>query len=164
MHVLSITDLSLPEALRASSKIHLGARKAPGDPSQLNEAVFIVGGRLSYLNKVSRAQNVVEYAKGMLEVEKAWLLSQIGLIPDCDDDVMDEQKWSSCSWLLLREFVKIREEQETALQERRKAGESVEATSLEMPAIPYVRYNSIFICWTTDVELIVFCSGDVDKS
>ncbi|KAI8445227.1 hypothetical protein BY996DRAFT_8478917, partial [Phakopsora pachyrhizi] len=25
--------------------------------------------------------------------EKQWLLSRIGLIVDCDDDVMDEQKW-----------------------------------------------------------------------
>ena len=31
-----------------------------------------------------------EMARHMLSVEKAWLLSQIGLIPDCDDDVMDE--------------------------------------------------------------------------
>lgn len=31
-----------------------------------------------------------EMAEHMLRVEKGWLLSQIGLIPDCDDDVMDE--------------------------------------------------------------------------
>jgi hypothetical protein len=60
-------------------------------------------------------------AKDKLEQEKQWLLSKIGLIPDMDDgqfmtfpfyqniadtlfaDVMDEQKWSSCSWLLLQE-------------------------------------------------------------
>lgn len=31
-----------------------------------------------------------EMAGHMLHVEKGWLLSQIGLIPDHDDDVMDE--------------------------------------------------------------------------
>lgn len=33
---------------------------------------------------------MVRTAKHLLKVEKAWLLSQIGLIEDCDDDVMDE--------------------------------------------------------------------------
>ena len=64
-------------------------------------------------------------AEDKVEQEKQWLLSKIGLIPDHDDgeifcssvytyvklrersidlvDVMDEQKWSSCSWLLLQE-------------------------------------------------------------
>lgn len=95
MHVLSISDLSNAEALRASMKMHLGARKELGDPATLKEAVGIVGGRLSYLNKVSCAKDPVGYAKSMLEIEKAWLLSQIGLIPDHDDDVMDEVSSSS---------------------------------------------------------------------
>lgn len=56
----------------------------------ISEAVSIVGGRLQYLNKVSKARNMGEMARHMLSIEKAWLLSQIGLIPDCDDDVMDE--------------------------------------------------------------------------
>jgi len=61
-----------------------------GTPTSIMEAVSIVGGRLQYLNKVSKAPDVAEMAHDMLRVEKAWLLSQIGLIPDCDDDVMDE--------------------------------------------------------------------------
>jgi hypothetical protein len=35
---------------------------------------------------------MVECAKQMMQDEKEWLLSQIGLIKDCDDDVLDEQK------------------------------------------------------------------------
>lgn len=54
------------------------------------EAVSIVGGRLQLLNNVSKAPDMAAMAREMLAVEKAWLLSQIGLIPDCDDDVMDE--------------------------------------------------------------------------
>ena len=68
----------------------------------------LVGGRLSYLNKVARSKDMIGMARHLLEVEKGWLLSQIGgyrhslldymylktdfagLIPDCDDDVMDE--------------------------------------------------------------------------
>lgn len=59
----------------------------------INEAVSTVGGRLLYLSRVSKARDVAEMAKHMLSVEKAWLLSQIGLIPDLDDDVMDEVRF-----------------------------------------------------------------------
>jgi hypothetical protein len=70
-------------------------RKATPDQEKgirenIMEAVSIVGGRLLYLSKVSKARDMAEMARHMLSVEKAWLMSQIGLIPDCDDDVMDE--------------------------------------------------------------------------
>ena len=54
------------------------------------KTVGIIGGRLAYLGKVAKAKEMVEHAEHMLAVEKAWLQSQIGLIEDCDDDVMDE--------------------------------------------------------------------------
>ncbi len=61
-------------------------------PSQetLTQATSLLGGRLAYLNRVSRSRDMVEIARSMLAVEKGWLLSRIGLIEDCDDDVMDE--------------------------------------------------------------------------
>ena len=99
---------------------------------------------------------MLSHATNMLKIEKAWLQSQIGLIPDHDDDVMDEvcvrsrkptrsidciqQKWSSCSWLLLREFVRRRKEQVREVEEQIAAGEkSPEAVEdLPLPKIPYV--------------------------
>ena len=83
--------------------------------------------------KATKAKDMIEHAKHLLAVEKAWLLSQIGLISDCDDDVMDEQKWSSCSWLLLREFVRMRQADEEA------AVPGVDPADLPLPKIPYVR-------------------------
>ena len=70
-----------------------------------------------------------------------------------------QQKWSSCSWLLLREFVKLREEQKAGLE-----GSSVDGKvqdDLPLPAIPYVRSN-------TQIEyrnlfLLILFSGDADK-
>ena len=61
----------------------------------MKEVISIVGGRLSYLGKVAKAKDMKEHAEHMLAVEKAWLRSQIGLIEDCDDDVMDEVSWVS---------------------------------------------------------------------
>ena len=57
---------------------------------KLREIVRMAGGRLSFLARVSRAPDMEESARVIVKHEKAWLQSQIGLIPDHDDDVMDE--------------------------------------------------------------------------
>ncbi|KAF8273393.1 hypothetical protein EI94DRAFT_1563817, partial [Lactarius quietus] len=138
MHVMTIYDLSPEEALDACK--HMRYSKSLPLPSQetLTQATSLLGGRLAYLNRISRSRDIVEMARNMLAVEKGWLLSRIGLIGDCDDDVMDEQKWSSCSWLLLREFVKIRQEQE---RQRDEAGEDIPLYDLPLPSIPYASYK-----------------------
>lgn len=145
--VVAVGDLSLKDAARATSLMRLNMRRALPDAVSIQEAVSVVGGRLSYLSKIARAQDVQDAANNILAVETAWLQSQIGLIPDCDDDVMDEQKWSSCSWLLLREFVQQRREDE---RKRRKAVKSGKLSpddldELPLPKIPYVT-SSAFCC------------------
>ncbi|KAH9988026.1 hypothetical protein BJV77DRAFT_1061486 [Russula vinacea] len=102
MNVLTVYDLTSEEALGACRRIrHYTSLPIPLEEN-LTQAISILGGRLAYLNRVSRAFDIVEMARHMLAVEKGWLLGRIGLIQDCDDDVMDEQKWSSCTWLLLQ--------------------------------------------------------------
>ncbi|KAJ3986617.1 hypothetical protein F5890DRAFT_1502567 [Lentinula detonsa] len=145
MHVFSISDLDTREALHACTRMRANVKKQieHHDHDQIKEAVSIVGGRLSYLNKVATSVDALEMSNSLLEIEKAWLLSQIGLIQDCDDDVMDEQKWSSCSWLLLQEFVKMRQEQE---EERRLQSEKYgkdESPEFPMPSIPYHKCRQI---------------------
>ena len=116
-------------------------------PDVFKEVVRLVGGRLTYLGKVAKAPDMIKHAEHMLAVEKAWLLSQIGLIPDCDDDVMDEQKWSSCSWLLLREFVKKHQENVANMKEAIERGEATEddLDHLPLPRISYVRLILTYI-------------------
>ncbi|KAJ3936992.1 MAG: hypothetical protein NXY57DRAFT_983294 [Lentinula lateritia] len=143
MHVLSISDLDTREALHACTRMRANVKNKieHHDHDQIKEAVSIVGGRLSYLNKVASSKDVLEMSNSLLEIEKAWLLSQIGLIQDCDDDVMDEQKWSSCSWLLLQEFVKMRQEQE---KERDEGLQSLDQLpDLPMPSLPYYKCRQI---------------------
>ncbi|KAH7883207.1 hypothetical protein F5I97DRAFT_1930780 [Phlebopus sp. FC_14] len=138
MHVLSIRDLPWTQACHALTHMRITRQKDQPKGEIVKKVISLVGGRLSYLSKVSRSQDMVQGAHEILLWEKAWLLSQIGLIPDCDDDVMDEQKWSSCSWLLLREFVKLYRERE---KEREAAGEFWDPTDL--PSIPYWRCRQI---------------------
>ncbi|RSH88872.1 hypothetical protein EHS25_002534 [Saitozyma podzolica] len=117
MRVISTYDLSATESLRALRGLRQQSLSIlhPGTPvSELqveSEEVMrkcyeLVGGRTSYLVRLSKAPDMLEEATRMVETEKAWLQSQIGLIPEHDDDVMDEQKWASCSWLLLRHFAR----------------------------------------------------------
>ncbi|TFL07147.1 hypothetical protein BDV98DRAFT_497594, partial [Pterulicium gracile] len=141
MVTLSISDLDRPAAIHASARMRRRSKpdKAAADTEELADVVDLVGGRLSYLSKCTKAKDMRHMADHLLNVEKANLLSRIGLIEDCDDDVMDEQKWASCSWLLLQEFVNIRAEQEKERAEAIESGllSAEEAHMLPMPAIPY---------------------------
>jgi hypothetical protein len=53
----------------------------------------LVGGRLGFLSVVANKTDMLSACDDILQQEKQWLLNQCGLIPDFDDDVMDEQKW-----------------------------------------------------------------------
>jgi hypothetical protein len=128
------------EAVAAVKRMHTNAGRSAESLEAYKSIVASVGGRLSYLKRVAHAKDMDAAARRLIAHEKGWLLSQIGLIPDHDDDVMDEQKWSSCSWLLLREFVKIRQRDEKERDEKIAAGIlTAENTELPLPSIPYVR-------------------------
>ena len=72
------------------------SNSASGEPSTSTAAdvyksvVALLGGRLSYLAQAATHADMLGHARHMVAVERAWLQSQIGLIPDHDDDVMDE--------------------------------------------------------------------------
>lgn len=88
--VVSIGDLSFEQARHALALMRMNRRKSQADQETLGRVVSLVGGRMSFLSKMSRAEDLLKSAQEVADWEKAWLLSQIGLIPDCDDDVMDE--------------------------------------------------------------------------
>ncbi|KAG1842237.1 hypothetical protein DFJ58DRAFT_806517 [Suillus subalutaceus] len=102
MEVHSVQDLDW-----GMSKRTLLCRRP--DAENVDSVVHVVGGRQSYLNKVSRAEEMLQAAEDLLRLEKAWLESCLGLIPDCDNDgeVVIQQKWSLHCWTLLREFVRL---------------------------------------------------------
>ncbi|KAI6111969.1 hypothetical protein EDD16DRAFT_1485254 [Pisolithus croceorrhizus] len=138
MHVLTIGDLSFETARHALGHMRLARNKPHADQSTIDQTVTLVGGRLSYLSHMAQMEDMLRGARDLVDWEREWLLSQIGLIPDCDDDVMDEQKWSTCSWLLLREFVRLHKERQ---RERQAAGLPWDPT--ELPSIPYGRCRQI---------------------
>ncbi|EJD40393.1 hypothetical protein AURDEDRAFT_187028 [Auricularia subglabra TFB-10046 SS5] len=149
MHIISVHDLTTREAYSALQRLRRTKVKAADvkghDLSVYRKVLDFTGGRLALLNKVARAHDMEHAAEDMLHVEREWLQSRIGLIEDCDDDVMDEQKWSSCSWLLLRELVRLRREQEAEFERAKTAGEIADAEfhHLPLPSIPYHQARQI---------------------
>ncbi|KAJ2922672.1 hypothetical protein H1R20_g14415, partial [Candolleomyces eurysporus] len=141
MHVISVADLEQSEAMRALTRMRRDASRNSASPEEIRSIVDVVGGRLSYLNRAARSKDMEAMAKHMLDVEKGWILSRIGLIPDCDDD----QKWSSCSWLLLKEFVKMRRAQEKERDEAIASGElkPEDVGDLPLPAISWYKCRQI---------------------
>jgi hypothetical protein len=93
--VLTVYDLTPEEALGACRRMRHYVSLPVLVEDSLTQAISLLGGRLAYLNRVSRARDMVEMAHHMLTVEKGWLLGRIGLIQDCDDDVMDEVRFAS---------------------------------------------------------------------
>jgi len=183
MQVLSIYDLDQREALQCAKRMRFSALKNKQhcslnnnstvdhkalaekitieDDDKLQQALSFTGGRLSYINRVSRADNIVDHAADLVAKEKGWLLSQIGLIDDCDDDVMDEQKWSSCSWLLLKEFVKL-------YKEREESGEAAggEHEPFYLPSISYgdARQTMTRTDFIDDLDRLNIISIDVEHN
>jgi hypothetical protein len=92
--VLTIYDLTPEEALGACRRMRYHVSLPVPVDETLTQAISLLGGRLQYLNRASRARDMVEMARQMLAVEKGWLLGRIGLIRDCDDDVMDEVRFA----------------------------------------------------------------------
>jgi len=90
MQVFSIHDPDNKEAIQTSIDLRRSSHREKETIETVREAVSIVGGRLSHLRMVSRARDMLEMANHLKTVEKGWLLSRIGLIQDCDSDVLEE--------------------------------------------------------------------------
>ena len=91
MHVLGINDLDPHESFYALRNMRNAVTRHVKEPDEkLRHIVRMIGGRLSFLSRVARVPDMEERVKSIVGHEKAWLQSQIGLIPDHDDDVMDD--------------------------------------------------------------------------
>jgi hypothetical protein len=78
--------------MRRKTHVPLSAeqRQLELDQDIYHKVVRLTGGRLAFLGKAASAPDMLEAAQQMLENESSWMLNHIGLIPDHDDDVMDE--------------------------------------------------------------------------
>lgn len=101
---LTQADTTTPaDTLSTADEIPPADEAADADPEgDYVSLVGLLGGRLSYLSQAATRAEMLEHAQVMLHTEQAWLQSVVGLIPDHDDDVMDEVRCCSLSGICWR--------------------------------------------------------------
>lgn len=100
MEVIPVPDLNKTQAMAALRQYR---RKYFGEDltSEILEQVYDhVGGRLSFLSRVAKSDDMMKMCHTICEAEKTWFLNKCWILGEpMDDDVMDEQKYSVCQSL-----------------------------------------------------------------
>jgi hypothetical protein len=95
MEVTSVTDLPKSEAMSALAKYRQKYFKEIPSSDILSEVYHRVGGRLTFLNRVARAEDMLQTCDDIIDIEKRWFLNQCWILGmEMDDDVMDQQKYA----------------------------------------------------------------------
>lgn len=95
MEVTTVTDLPRAQAISALKKYRQKYFKEAARPEVLAEVYNRVGGRLTFLNRVARSNNMLATCDDIIEIEKRWFLSHCWILgAEMDDDVMDQQKYA----------------------------------------------------------------------
>jgi hypothetical protein len=95
MEVIPVLDLPKGRAMAALyqyRKLHLGEDLSHDILEKIYDQV---GGRLSFLNRVAKSEDMMKTCHSILQAEKTWFLNKCWILgEEMDDDVMDEQKYS----------------------------------------------------------------------
>ncbi|KAK3990870.1 hypothetical protein QBC44DRAFT_307130 [Cladorrhinum sp. PSN332] len=106
MEVHTVTDLPKVEAIAALRNYVQRYRKVTPSSEILDEIYERVGGRLNFLNRVARSDDMMRTCEEIKEVEKTWFLNQCWILgEEMDDDVMDQQKWAAAAVVLATALV-----------------------------------------------------------
>lgn len=95
MRVIPVPDLKKDKALLALQSYR--RRYFDEDPplDVLEKVYEKVGGRLTFLNRLSKSQDMLQTCDDICTEEKTWFLNQCGILgEEMDDDVMDQQKYA----------------------------------------------------------------------
>ncbi|KAG0639478.1 hypothetical protein HOY80DRAFT_1044986 [Tuber brumale] len=106
MELISVKDLSKEKAITALKNYRAKYKHEMASMDVLEQVYELVGGRLAFLNKVAREEDMIAKCKEICEIEKTWLLNKCGLLgSEMDDDVMDQQKFASSAMVLVKHLV-----------------------------------------------------------
>ncbi|CCG84362.1 protein of unknown function [Taphrina deformans PYCC 5710] len=105
MELLPITDLPKAQALKAFADYRARLFGVFPTDEELESIWQKIGGRLSFLAKVARSSNMMARADAFLQQEKTWVLNQSALIPDFDDDVLEDGKWQGGTFMMAKALV-----------------------------------------------------------
>lgn len=95
METIPVPDLPKQRAMEALKMYRRRYYKEEPSKEDLTEVYDLVGGRLSFLNRVAKSPNMIQTCHDICAAEKSWLLNRCWILgAEMDDDVMDEQKFS----------------------------------------------------------------------
>ncbi|OJJ51640.1 hypothetical protein ASPZODRAFT_55153 [Penicilliopsis zonata CBS 506.65] len=113
MEVIPVSDLPKSQAMAALKKYRLRYSGEELSDKVLAEVYDLVGGRLSFLNRVAKSKDIIGTCHSICTAEKTWFLNKCWILGmEMDDDVMDEQKYSSAAMVLAKALVDREEEME----------------------------------------------------
>lgn len=95
MEVHQIKDLGKEQAMQALRNYRMKYWKERPEESLLEEVYDKIGGRLTFLNRVAKSENMVAKCNHICDMEKIWFLNNCAILgEEMDDDVMDQQKYA----------------------------------------------------------------------
>ncbi|KAK4178564.1 hypothetical protein QBC36DRAFT_101192 [Triangularia setosa] len=113
MAVLTVVDLPKQQAIAALKNYRRRYFSEVPSSAILEEIYDRVGGRLNFLNRVAKSQDMLATCEEIKRVEKTWFLNQCWILgEEMDDDVMDQQKWAAAAVVLATALVDKEEEME----------------------------------------------------
>ena len=111
MELMPVRDIPKGVAMEAFTRLRRALHKEEPTQRQLDLVWLACGGRLSQLAKAAKARNVEAQCTAYLRQEKTWVLNQSALIPDFDDDVLDDGKWQAGTFSLAQALVEEEQRQ-----------------------------------------------------
>ncbi|KAJ5643873.1 uncharacterized protein N7484_006380 [Penicillium longicatenatum] len=113
MEVIPVTDLPKQKAMDALKRYRKQFCHEDLPSSVLEHVYDKVGGRLSFLNRVAKSPDILQTCNEICRAEKVWFLNKCWILgKEMDDDVMDEQKYSSAAMVLAKALVDLENEME----------------------------------------------------
>ena len=121
MEVTAVLDLPRDRALAALASYRTKYFPEQQCSSQILDQVYEqVGGRLNYLNRVAKSEDMLKTCRHICSDEKTWFLNKCGILGESmDDDVMDQQKYASAAMVLAKELVEMEKQMESTFDPRR---------------------------------------------
>lgn len=105
MEVLSVSDLPKLSATVALKRYRKKYFKESLTDDVATQVYDSVGGRLSFLNRVAKSNDMLKTCDEIKEAEKTYFLNQCWILgEEMDDDVMDQQKWAVSPFFSLECF------------------------------------------------------------
>lgn len=95
MEVHQIKDLTKDRAMQALRNYRMKYWNERTSNSVLEEVYDKIGGRLTFLNRVAKSEDMLAKCDHICQMEKIWFLNNCAILgEEMDDDVMDQQKYA----------------------------------------------------------------------